>query len=93
MNLHTVVAVSAGFFTAGVLDLIGWLVKRRHSTARARQPRPVDLSSPPYAAVFEQGEGEPERCDCHGRPLVDGEEVIIWPQRPQILCSDEARRG
>jgi hypothetical protein len=95
MNLDTLVAAGCGFLGAVLIQVLTVAYSRTpFAQNRAKQkvdPRPIDLDALPTFAIYEQGGEEPERCDCHGRPLVHGEEILVWPVRPQILCSDETR--
>jgi hypothetical protein len=52
----------------------------------ASKPLPVDPDFPPTKMVYLQGEGEPERCTCHNRPIEDGTEIWHWPQPAKLVC-------
>lgn len=58
------------------------LISRRY----LGKPLPVDPDFPPTKMVYLQGEGEPERCACHGRAIEDGTEIWHWPQPAKLVC-------
>jgi hypothetical protein len=62
---------------------------RRLAVAQPKLPLPIDIDNPPTKLVFVQGDGEPEHCACHGRPIKDGAEIWYWPQPAQLVCAKE----
>ena len=43
-------------------------------------PLQVDPSNPPKLVSYSPKPGSPQRlCDCHGREVVPGDNVILWP--------------
>lgn len=55
------------------------------------RPLPVDPDMPPTKMVYLQGDGEPERCVCHGRLIEDGTEIWHWPQPAKLVCVTKDR--
>jgi hypothetical protein len=67
--------------TVTVGMLVVTIAERRHP-----EPLPIDPDFPPTKMIYLQGEGEPERCDCHGRVIEDGAEILHWPQPAKLVC-------
>ncbi len=55
------------------------------------EPLPVDPQFPPAEIVYIQGDGEPEHCACHGKPIEDGAVVLHWPQPAKLVCTEKGR--
>ena len=57
---------------------------------------PVDPANPPTLRTYRRREGRPvQRCHCHDRELVDGEQVTLWPQpggSMLLLCEEAMQR-
>jgi hypothetical protein len=68
----------------GVLLIATYLERRP-----VKQPLPVDPHFPPTKLVYLQGDGAPERCACHGKPIEDGAEILHWPQPAKLICVEK----
>lgn len=81
-------AVCLASLATFVLIVVGTvtLVNRRWP-----RPLPVHEDYPPTELVYLQGEGEPERCTCHNRPIKDGTVILHWPQPAQLVCLPKAK--
>jgi hypothetical protein len=88
-------------YTLGVLSLVtcatvlGTLAMTIGVLLRRYWPRPlpVDPDLPPTQLVYLQGDGEPERCFCHGKPIEDGTLIWHWPQPAKLVCVKEGDAG
>jgi hypothetical protein len=56
-----------------------------------KEPLLIDPDFPPTKMVYLQGEGEPERCACHGQVIEDGTEILHWPQPAKLICVEKDR--
>lgn len=56
---------------------------------------PVDSQDPPRFLTFRPKNGYRRNCDCHSKPLVDGDTVLFWPTGSGIVvfCEDGVREN
>ncbi|MFD8650698.1 hypothetical protein [Streptomyces mirabilis] len=69
------------------------LEQRKAQVQKAYAPLPVDPANPPVPGIFASDPEDPKvLCDCHGRPIADGQAIVCWPQPPKFTC-DNADKG
>ncbi|MFJ4902818.1 hypothetical protein [Streptomyces sp. NPDC088727] len=83
-----------GLLVVGVMGVIIHVLARRLLNNVA--PMPVIPDNQPTRGVFVWDPEDPEvpeaRCYCHNLPIVNGQEVINWPQLPKYICVDRVGR-
>jgi hypothetical protein len=84
-HLGMVAALTALIIAMALTAAFGLLLRRYLA-----KPLPVDPDFPPTKMIYLQGDGEPERCACHGQAIEDGTEIWHWPQPAKLVC---AKRG
>lgn len=60
------------------------------------EPLPYDPANPPKEVIYRPRPNTPyppPNCHCHGRPLKDGQQVLLWPvpdsDEKKIVCKRE----
>lgn len=83
-HLGIFTALTVATVAATIAGAVGTLLRRYRP-----RPLPVDPDLPPTQLVYLQGDGEPELCACHGRPIEDGALIWHWPQPAKLVCVKE----
>ncbi|MFH8483136.1 hypothetical protein [Streptomyces sp. NPDC018055] len=88
-RLGYTVAMTWVFFALIFVVFLNRASKRRAEGDELAKARPVNSGAPPYYATMVLGEDDPEMpCTCHGRPVDDGETVLIWPGTDAYFCAE-----
>ena len=87
-----VVTVLTGIVIAMTLGVAAAALVSRYRPLPIDPALPIDRELPPTEMVYIQGEGEPEHCACHNRPIEDGAVVLHWPQPAKLVCLKEGDR-